>query len=59
MITLQDRRMRGDLIETLKILSYRDSIDWMKTLNLRKKLDISGPAMNVRGKSRKLRKSRE
>ena len=25
--TLQDRRMRGDLIETYKVLRYRESID--------------------------------
>ena len=26
--TLQDRRMRGDLIETYEVLSNRESIDW-------------------------------
>ena len=35
--TLQDRRMGGDLIETFKVLSNRDSIDWVKPLNLGKK----------------------
>ena len=34
--TLQERRMRGDLIETYKVLSNRESIYWMKPLNLRK-----------------------
>ena len=35
--TLQDKRMRGDLIETYKVLSNRASIDWVKLLNLKKK----------------------
>ena len=35
--TLQDRRIRGDLIETYKVLSSRERIDWVKPLNLRKK----------------------
>ena len=43
--------MRGDLIETHKVLSKRESIDWVKPLNLRKNVNISGPALNVRGNS--------
>ena len=54
--TLQDRRMRGDLIETYKVLSNRESIDWVKPLNLRKNVDISGPALNVRGNSFSMRR---
>jgi len=49
--TLQDRRMRGDLIETYKVMSGKESIDWVKPINLRKNVDISGPAASVRGNS--------
>ena len=52
---LQDRRMRGDLIETFKVLSNRKSIDWVKPLNLRKNVDISEPASSVRGNSLSMR----
>ena len=48
--TFQDRRIRGDLIETYKVLSNRESIDWVKTLNLRKNVDVSGLALSVWGK---------
>ena len=41
--------MRGDLIETYKVLSNRELIDWMKSLNLRKNVDLSGSAVSVRG----------
>ena len=37
MTTLKDRRIRGDLIEMYKVMSSRESIDWVKPLNLRKK----------------------
>ena len=48
--------MRGDLIETYKVLSDRESIDWVKPLNLRKNVDISGPASSVRGNSLSMRR---
>ena len=35
--TLKDRRARDELIEMLKVMSSRESINWVKTLNLRKK----------------------
>ena len=54
--TLQDRRIRGDLIEANKLLNNRDSIDWVKPLNLRKNVNISGPALNVRGNSLSMRR---
>ena len=53
--TLQDRRMRGDLIETYTVLSNRESINWVKPLNLRKNVDITGPASSVRGNSLSMR----
>ena len=56
MTTLQNRRMRGDLIETYKVLSDRDSIDWVKPLNLRKNVDISGPSSSVRGNRLSMRR---
>ena len=46
--TLQNRRMRGDLVEMYKVLS--DS-DWVKPLNLRKNVNITGLASSVRGNS--------
>ena len=54
--TLKDRRLRGDLIEMYKVTSSRESINWVKPLNLRKNVDISGPAANVRGNSLNLRR---
>ena len=39
--------MRGDLIETYKVMSGKESIDWVKPINLRKNVDISGPAASV------------
>ena len=47
--TLKDRRLRGDLIEMYKVMSSRESDNWVKPLNLRKNMDISGPATNVLG----------
>ena len=32
--TLQDRRIRGDLIEMYKVMSSRESIEFVKPLNL-------------------------
>ena len=43
--------MRGDLIETYKVLNKRESIDGVKPLNLRKNVDIYGPKLNVRENS--------
>ena len=56
MTTLKDRRLRGDLIEIYKVTSRRESINWVKQLNLRKNVDIYGPAANVRENSLNLRK---
>ena len=43
--------MRGDLIETYKVISDKKSIDWVKPINLIKNVDISGPATSLRGNS--------
>ena len=48
--------MISDLIKTHKVLSNRYSIDWVRSLNLRKNVDISGPALNVRGNSLSMRR---
>ena len=48
--------MRGDLIEMYKVLSNRESINWVKPVNLRKKVDISRPASVVRGNSLSMRR---
>ena len=47
LITLKDRRMRADLIEMYKVISSRESIDWVKPSNLRRNVDISGSAESV------------
>ena len=49
--TLKDRRLRGDLIEMYKVISSRESIEWVKPVNLRINVNISEPAVNVRGNS--------
>ena len=54
--TLKDRRIRGDLIEKYKVISSRESIGWKKPLNLRRNVDISEPAVNVRGNSLSMRR---
>ena len=47
--SLKDRRLRDNLIQMYKMTSSRESINWVKPLNLRKNVDLSGPAANVRG----------
>jgi hypothetical protein len=54
--TLKDRRLRGDLIEMYKVMCGRESINWVKPLNLRKNVEISGPAANTRGNSLNMRR---
>ena len=39
-----------------KVTSSRESINWVKPLNLRKNEDIFGPALNVCGNSLNLRR---
>ena len=56
MTTLKDRRIRGYLIEMFKVMSSRESIDWVKPQNLRKNVDISAPAVSVRGNSVSVRR---
>ena len=34
--SLKDRRLRGDLIEMYKVMSSKESINWVKAPNLRK-----------------------
>ena len=34
--------MRGDLIEMYNVISRRESINWVKLLNLRRNVEISG-----------------
>ena len=53
---LKDRRLRGDLIEMYKVMSNRESINWVKPLDLRKNVDISGPAESVCGNSLRMRR---
>ena len=53
---MKDRRLRGDLIEMYKVMCGRESINWVKPLNLRKNVEISGPAANTRGNSLNMRR---
>ena len=48
--------MRGDLIDSYKVLSGSDRIDWCKPLNLRKNVDTTGPASSLRGNSLSMRR---
>ena len=57
MTTFLDRRIRSDFIETYKVLSNMERIDWVKPLNLRKNVDLSGPTSSVRGYSLSMRRS--
>ena len=54
--TLKDKRLRGDLIEIYKVISSRESIQWVKSLNLKGNGNISVPAMSVRGNSLSMRR---
>ena len=54
--TLKDRLLRGDLIEMYKVICVRESIKWVKPLNLRKNVEISVPAANVSGNSLNIRR---
>ena len=56
LITLDDRRLSGDLIETNKVMSNRENINWVKPLSLRKNMDLSVPSENVRGNSLRMRR---
>ena len=49
--TLKDSRLRGDLIEMYKVTSSRESINWVKSLKLKKNVDISVLAVIVRRNS--------
>ena len=48
--------LTGDLIEMYKVMSIRESIDWVKPLNLRKNVEISGQTESVRENSPSLRR---
>ena len=45
-----------DLIETYRVKCSRESIDWVKPLNLKKNVDLSGPALSMRGNSLSMRR---
>ena len=54
--TLNDRRIRGDLIEMYKVVNEQEQIEWVNFPKLRSNLEITGPAMGVRGNSRRIRR---
>ena len=51
-----NRGLRGDLIEMYIVMCDRESINWVKLINLRKNVKISGPAANILGNFLKMRK---
>ena len=53
--TLKKRRLRGDLIEMNKVISSKESIEWIKTHKSNEK-HRSWPAVNVRWKSLSMRR---
>ena len=54
--TLNDMRIRGDLIEMYKVVNEQEQIEWVNFPKLRSNLEITGPAMGVRGNSRRIRR---
>ena len=54
--TLNDRRKRGDLFEMYKVVNEHEQIEWVNFSKLRSYLEITGPAMGVRGNSRRIRR---
>ena len=54
--TLNDRRIRGDLIEMYKVVNEQEHIEWVNFTKLRSNLEITGPAMEVNGNSRRIRR---
>ena len=54
--TLNDRRTRRDLIEMYKVVNEHEQIEWVSFPKLRANLEITGPAMGVRGNSRRIRR---
>jgi hypothetical protein len=48
--TLEERRQRGDLIQTFKILRGFKKIEFNKPLEFTPSLQLSGPASNIKGK---------
>ena len=51
--TLNDKRTRGDLIEMHKVVNEQEQIECVK---LRSNLEITGPAMGVRGNRRRIKR---
>ena len=56
MSSLKDRRLIGDLIEMYEVMSSRESIKWVKPLDQRKNVYISGPAESLHGNSLRIRR---
>ena len=48
-ISLKDRRVRGDLIEMYKVIRSLDEIEWTKSPLLRVDIDLTGSARGMRG----------
>ena len=53
---LKDRRVRGDLFDLFKVMSSRESINWIKPLNKRKNVEISRLAASLRRDSLNMRR---
>ena len=53
---LKNRRLRGDLNEMYKVTSNRENVNWVKPLNIRKNIYISGLAAETRKTLLKIRR---
>ena len=54
--TVNDSRIRGDLIEIYKVANEQEQIEWVNFPKLRSNLEIKEPAMGVRSNSRRIRR---
>ena len=47
--TLEERRVRGDLIQYYKILNNLDKVKWQRDFSVTHSISIDGPARGIRG----------
>ena len=52
--TLEERRIRGDLIQLFKIKNGFNNVNWVRSPTLCSSLSQSGPAQGIRGHKRRI-----